>query len=122
MREDLRCPAFRGLGAGCEYIDRKVDEEMKYSRKPPQSCLRCGNIMRGNGLCPTCSKAMRKKVEKAIKTIRCPLCNGRGFIGVGNALTKDLPRLLQPVGVKQCPRCGGSGEITEIQFGENHDH
>lgn len=43
---------------------------------------------------------------------RCERCKGTGYANAArDSGTEDLPMLLQPIGVYQCPTCGGSGRV-----------
>lgn len=43
---------------------------------------------------------------------RCERCKGTGYANAArDSGMEDMPMLLQPMGVFQCPNCGGSGKV-----------
>ena len=43
---------------------------------------------------------------------RCERCKGTGWANAArDSGAEDLPMLLRPIGVYQCPTCGGSGIV-----------
>ncbi len=42
----------------------------------------------------------------------CPRCNGTGYANAArDSGMEDVPMMLRPIGVYQCPSCNGSGKV-----------